>query len=393
MKGARQLRTKIGVIGCGMICDIYMKNWTTIYSDIIEVKAVADIFPEAAKKKAETYGTRAVTVEELLADPEIEIIANLTIPAAHTDVNRQCLEAGKSVYCEKPFAMSLEEGREILDLAKSRGLMACCAPDTFLGPGLQTCRSIIDSGEIGEIVGCTANLVSHGHETWHVNPAFLYKKGAGPMLDMGPYYVAAMVSLMGAVDKVNCFAGRAFDQRTITSKPHAGEVIDVEVFTNYMTSLRFKSGVAASFNMSYDIWWSKLPGIEIYGTKGTLVVPDPNMFSGPVKLIKGEDMLEVCAGLEGYHFIVKYFSPEMDEKLREVPLEFDLPDANMRGLGVVDMAKALRSGGSPRISADFVYHTLEVLLSFDKSAELETPLAMQSSCARPAPMSAGKERP
>jgi len=372
-----------------MISDVYMKNWTTIYKDIIEIKAIADIIPEVAEKKAKKYNTKAVTVEELLADPEIQIIANLTIPAAHTSVNRQCLEAGKSVYCEKPFALSLEEAKEILALARSKGLMACSAPDTFLGPGLQTCRRVIDSGEIGDIVGCTANLVSHGHETWHANPAFLYKKGAGPMLDMGPYYVAAMISLLGPVGKVNCFANRAFDQRLITSKPHAGEIIDVEVYTNYVASLCFRSGAIGNFNMSYDIWWSKLPGIEIYGTKGTLVVPDPNMFAGPVKVIKGSDMLEACSGLESYDFIEKFLSPEMDSLLKDVPIEYNLPDANMRGLGVVDMAFALQTGRRPRISEDFVYHNLEVLLSFDKSSDANMPVEIQSTCELPEPMPAG----
>ena len=255
----------IGVIGCGNISLTYLKNLTENYKNV-EVVAVADMFPEKAVEAKEKFGVRkALSVEELLADPEVKLVVNLTIPAAHYEVNKQCLEAGKHVYCEKPLALSLDDANDLIALAESKGLYVTSAPDTYLGAGLMTCRKLIDEGKLGKITGFTANLVGHGSELWHPSPWHLYKKGGGPMLDMGPYYVAALVSLMGPIKQLFCFARCPEKQREIQDT-----MFDVEIDTTYTAVVEFANGAIGNINTSFDIWSSQQPCIEIYGTKGAI---------------------------------------------------------------------------------------------------------------------------
>jgi predicted dehydrogenase len=220
-------KVKVGIIGCGNISDIYFRNLMQTFQ-ITEVAACADLIAERAAEKAKEFNVpKACSVEELLADPEIRIVVNLTIPAAHTEINLAALNAGKHVHCEKPLAITREDGKKVMDLAKEKGLLAGCAPDTFLGGGLQTCRKLVDDGWIGAPVAATAFMTCHGHESWHPSPEFYYQVGGGPMFDMGPYYLTALVSLLGPARRVTGSARISFPQRTITSAPKFGKIIDV----------------------------------------------------------------------------------------------------------------------------------------------------------------------
>src|SRR5262249_6114053 len=225
-------------------------------------------------------------VDRLLGNPDIEIVLNLTIPLAHAGVCTEALEAGKHVYVEKPLAVSFVDGDRLMRLAKDRGIRVGAAPDTFMGGGLQTCRMLIDDGAIGQPVAATAFMLCHGHESWHPDPAFYYHHGGGPMFDMGPYYLTALVSLLGPVKRVTGSTRVTFPERTITSQPKHGEIIKVEVPTHVAGVLDFASGTIATIVTSFDVWSAEVPRIEIYGTHGTLSLPDPNTFGGPVRLRK-----------------------------------------------------------------------------------------------------------
>jgi len=385
-----QKQIGIGIIGCGNISDIYLTNLTRNFKNV-EVKACADMFLEKAEQQKERYGlAKACTVEELLADPELEIVVNLTIPAAHHSVNLQALKAGKHVYCEKPLALNLEDAEEAANVAKEKGLILCSAPDTFLGAGLQTCRKLLDEGAIGKALGFTANLVGPGHEMWHPAPEFYYKKGGGPMLDMGPYYITALVALLGPIKQLSCFAKTSRQERSIK-----GEMVEVEVPTHYAGIVEFESGLIGNVNMSFDVWESELPQLEIYGTEGVMHVPDPNMFGGPVKLYDGKKMERIVTAVEGVPInrLMKMHGCKA-ECLREVELAFPaeaVPRSNLRGFGVADMAQALLDKRSSRLNAELSKHVVEALTAFDISSRENRVYKMRTTCERPAPMSLGLE--
>lgn len=339
-------KVKIGVLGAGAISGIYFQNLTEVFSEV-EVTAVCDLFLEKAQEAGEKYGIPKVygTMEEMLQDKEIEIILNLTRPNEHYATTKAALLAGKHVYSEKPLAATYEEGAELAALAKERGLLLGGAPDTFLGAGIQTCRRFIDDGLIGDVIGAEAKMVCHGHESWHPAPEFYYQYGGGPMMDMGPYYMTALVNLMGRVQSVSGMTGMAFPQRIITSRPKRGTVVDVEVPTHTAGLLRFENGAIATVVTTFDVYYDRQAFLEIYGTKGTLRVPDPNCFGGSVSLLRPED-----------------------GSFKEMPLLYDYKE-NSRGLGVADMAKALGQGRAPRADVQQTLHVLEILTSFEKSSK------------------------
>jgi predicted dehydrogenase len=259
-------RTKIGIIGCGKISGIYLEAGK--HFNNLEVVACADIDMARAKSQAEHYHiAKACSVEELLADPTISIVVNLTIPKVHASVGVASIKAGKSVYSEKPLAVTRAEAKELLELAKARGLRVGCAPDTFLGGGLQTCRKLIDEGAIGEPVAVSAAMLSHGHETWHPDPEFYYQPGGGPMFDMGPYYLTALISLLGPIKRVAGSTRITFPERLITSQPKHGQKITVNTPTHIAGTMDFASGVIGTIVTSFDIWGSNVPLMEIYGTE------------------------------------------------------------------------------------------------------------------------------
>ncbi len=376
----------VGVVGCGTISATYLPNLTNTPG--LRVVHVADLFVDKAAEAASKYGIpRHGDVAGLLADPDVELVVNLTIPAAHVEVNCAALEAGKHVYCEKPLALDLEGARKTLELAARKGLRVGCAPDTFLGAGLQTCRRLLDEGAIGAPVCGTANLMGHGHESWHPAPEFYYKKGAGPMMDMGPYYLTALVSLLGPVESVEGFSCRTFPTRTITANsPKRGQTIDVEVPTHYTGAMRFRDGTLVNVTMSFDVWWSHLPGLELYGTEGTMVLPDPNFFGGPVSVLRGADMLAAVEGKPWTDAVRLLHTPsEMDRLFRDAPLVRPDPPGNLRGLGVADMAAAIVEGRAHRASAELAFHVTEVLSAFDRAA-VEGRVLIASTCDRPAPL-------
>ena len=273
-------KVKVGIIGCGNISGIYFQAGKTF--DIIDIVACADLILERAEAKAKEFNIpKACTVQELLADPEIEIVINLTIPKAHAEICLAALEAGKNVHVEKPLAVTREDGQKILALAAKKGLRVGGAPDTFLGGGIQTCIKLINDGWIGQPIASTAFMTCHGHESWHPDPEFYYKVGGGPMFDMGPYYLTALIALMGPVKRVTGSARVTFPERTITSVPKYGTKIQVDVPTHVAGIMDFACGAVGTIITSFDVWSSELPRIEIYGTQGTLSVPDPNSIALP----------------------------------------------------------------------------------------------------------------
>ncbi|MCS7300634.1 MAG: Gfo/Idh/MocA family oxidoreductase, partial [Fimbriimonadales bacterium] len=265
---------KVGVLGCGSISHTYLRVAQQFPE--IEIVAVADVVPELAQERAQQFGVPLVlTPEALIEHPDIEIVLNLTPPKMHTPLNKAALQAGKHVYTEKPFGVNRNEAREVLQLAQQKGLYIGCAPDTVLGAGIQTCLKLIREGVIGEPVGAGAFMLCPGHESWHPNPEFFYQVGGGPMLDMGPYYLTALVTLLGAIRRVAGVSRITRPTRTITSEPKRGQVIPVETPTHITGAVEFANGAIAAVIMSFDVWAHRLPCIEIYGTEGTLGVPDP----------------------------------------------------------------------------------------------------------------------
>ncbi|OUM94375.1 MAG: oxidoreductase [Thermobacillus sp. ZCTH02-B1] len=357
-------KVKAGIIGTGNISGVYFRNGGRFES--LEIVACADIDVGRAIAKGAEHGVRGCTVEELLANPEIEMVINLTVPKAHAPVNLQALEAGKHVYVEKPLAVTLEEAREVMELAARKGLFVGCAPDTFLGGGIQTCIKLIEEGAIGTPVGATAFMMSGGHESWHPSPEFYYQPGGGPMFDMGPYYLTALVAMLGPIRRVTGSARISFPERTITSQPKAGTVIPVEVPTHVAGVIDFEAGPVATIITSFDVpGGSTVPRIEVYGSEGTLVVPDPNTFGGPVRLRRAGSGEWV-----------------------EVPLTHGHTD-NARGIGAADMAKAIRTGRPYRASGELAYHVLEAMHGFHIASEEDRHYRLSSTCAKPRPLPAG----
>ncbi len=356
-------KVTVGVVGCGAISGAYFK-WMKTYP-VLDVVACADLVKDKAAGRAAEFGVpRVMTVKDLLADDSIDIVLNLTIPKAHAPVNLAAIAAGKNVYVEKPLGVRREEGKAEIAAATKKKVRVGCAPDTFLGGGGQTCRRLIDQGAIGEPVACTAFLAGHGHESWHPSPEFYYKKGGGPMFDMGPYYLTALVNLMGPIARVSGSARITFPERTITSKPLYGKRIKVETPTHIAGTMDFASGAIGTIVMSFDTWKHHLPTIEIYGTEGTLVVPDPNTFGGQVGL-RLKDQRE----------------------WRDIALTHS--DNVGRGIGVADMACAILSGRKHRASGALAYHVLDVMQSFAESSKAGRHVHIKSACERPEALPVG----
>ncbi|BDP43539.1 oxidoreductase (plasmid) [Deinococcus aetherius] len=353
---------KIGIVGTGNISAAYLKIAREL--ELFEVKAVTDIDPGRAQAQATEHGTRAMTREELLADPEIVAVVNLTPPAAHAEVSLGALRAGKHVYSEKPLAVEREDGRAILREAEERGLRVGCAPDTFLGAGLQTGRELLDAGAIGRPVAATAFFMGSGPESWHPSPDFFYQPGAGPLFDMGPYYLTALINMLGAVTRVGGSAVKAFEERVVGSGARQGEKIGVNTPTHVTAQLGFGGGQAATFIASFDTPASELPRIEVYGTEGTLSLPDPNTFGGPLRLRRrGAEEWETVELTRPFH-------------------------SNARGIGLADMLDAIAHGTPHRASGDLAFHVLDVMHTILEAAEQERTLAPGSYAERPEALAA-----
>ncbi|MFC4776091.1 Gfo/Idh/MocA family protein [Paenibacillus sp. GCM10023252] len=354
----------VGIVGCGNISKIYFENLSK-YPEV-DLVACADLDIERARARAEEFGlSKAYTVEQLLADPDIDIVVNLTIPKAHANVCLQALEAGKHVYVEKPLAVTMEEGRAVVELARSKGLRVASAPETFLGGGIQTVRKLIDEGAIGTPISVSGFMMGGGHETWHPDPEFYYEVGGGPMFDMGPYYLTAYITLLGPIRRVTGSAVISYPERTITSEKKRGKVIPVETPTHLAGVIDFESGAVGTLITSFDTKaGTSLPNIEIQGSAGTLLVPDPNTFGGEVKLRRaGSSEWEIIPLTHGY-------------------------SNNNRGIGVADMASAIAEGRQHRANGEMALHVLEAMHGIHIASEQGQHYSMTSECERPAAMPA-----
>lgn len=335
---------RIGVIGCGVISDIYLKNLTTRFSGI-SVVACADVVQEKSAMKAAEYHIAAMTPQELLQSNEVDVVLNLTNPQYHTEISLSAIENNKHVYSEKTLATSRQDAQRILAAAQEKSLRVGCAPDTFLGGGLQTAFKAIADGWIGRPLSATAFVTSRGHERWHPNPAYYYTESVGPQFDMGPYYITALVAVLGGVKRVQAMSSRAFDIRTISTGPQKSEKFAVKTDSHLCGTLEFESGLLATTIMSFDIWATHLPYLEIYGTAGTITLPNPNTFGGPVLL-------------RSLH----------DDCFRELPLLYGFTE-DCRGLGLAQMCSAIEHDAVHSASGALAFHVLDVLCSLTESAQ------------------------
>lgn len=359
---AAQLR--VGVVGCGNISGQYLEACRRFA--VLSVEAVADLDGELASQRAAQYGVpRTLEPAALLTDPAIDLVVNLTAPSAHAEITRAALDAGKAVYSEKPLATTRADGRALLEAARRSGARLGCAPDTFLGGALQTARKLVDDGWIGRPLAASAAMLNHGMEHWHPNPDAFFQPGAGPLFDVGVYYLTALVSLLGPVAKVAGAAATGFPHRRIGAGPRTGERVTVRTPTHVTTLLEFADGVLATLVASFEVWASELPRLEIYGSEGTLQLPDPNFFGGRLRLRR--------AGAEQWS---------------DVPLSHGYSET-ARGLGAADLAQAQLVGRPHRASGQLAYHVLDVMQASLESAQGGQRIAVESRVERPAPFPLG----
>jgi predicted dehydrogenase len=359
---------RVGLIGCGTISHVYLENMRM--SPHVEVIACGDDPPDRAHERAREHGVgRAGSREEVLRDPDVDLVVNLTVPRLHAYVTMAALGYGKHVWSEKPLAVSRTEGEEILREARRRRLEVGCAPDTFLGAGLQTCRRLIDQGLIGQPLAASAFFMTAGPETWHHHPAFFFQPGAGPLFDVGPYYVTALVSLLGPVRRVTASGKVLFPQRTVQRGPKRGEPITVLTDTYVAGVLEFEEGAISTLVTIFGVWGGDLPLAQVYGSEGVLSLPDPNTFGGPVRA-------RVHADGHGW---------------RELPLEYQHTGGcrDCRGLGIAEMALAIRAGQSPRASGELAFHVVDVMQGMAESAREGRHMDVRSTCPRPQPLPVG----
>lgn len=359
-----EARTGVGIIGCGNISDVYAAKLSAL--PFVDLVACADVVPERAKELAEKHGiSRSLEPDALIADDDVQVVVNLTIPAVHAPVSRQAVDAGKSVFCEKPLALTLEEGLALGEAAEAKGVRVGCAPDTFLGAGLQTCRKLIDDGAIGEPVAASGFMLSPGPEAWHPGPQIFYQRGAGPLFDMGPYYLTALVHLLGPARRVTGSARITHAQREIGSEPHRGELIEVEVPTHVSSVIDFASGPVASLTTSFDVQTTRLRNIEIHGTEATLSVPDPNTFGGPVTLRR-----------------------RGEREWQEMPLTHANAEQS-RGIGLADMIRGVQGDRPHRASLELSTHVLDLMESIVRASDEERHVEPSTTCERPAALPPG----
>jgi predicted dehydrogenase len=353
----------VGIIGCGNISKAYMTAMRQFA--MIELRAVADMRSGPAEQRAAEFGVPALRVDQLLKRDDVEIVVNLTVPLAHTDVSLAVLNAGKHVHSEKPLGVNMIEARKVMDLAAQKNLRVGCAPDTFLGGGHQTARKLIDDGAIGTPVAGTAFFMNPGHERWHPAPGFYYLRGGGPMLDMGPYYITDLINLLGPIASVIGSATKPRLERLVTSEPMKGALIPVEVSTHVAGLLEFVSGAVVTIGMSFDVPKHKHTPIEIYGTTGSLLVPDPNRFGGEVMLAKTGGEWEAVAHTHG------------------------ATEGEFRSIGVADMAAAILANRPHRASGALALHALEAMGAFQTSSDEGRRVTLETTVERPAMLPPG----
>jgi len=370
----------VGIMGAGNISTAYLKLAPLFRN--LDVRAIADIMPEAAKRQADAFHVQAQTPDELLKNSEIDVIVNLTVPAAHYSVSKDIVSAGKHAYSEKPFVLSVEDGKQLKKLADERGLKVGSAPDTFLGGVHQQARQIIDSGKVGRIASGTMHVLSRGMEHWHPNPDFFFQPGGGPILDLGPYYITDLISLVGPIKRVTAFTGSANAERTITTpdSPLRGTKIKVGTPTTIHAVLEFHNGAIITLGASWDVFSHGHHNIELYGTEGSLYVPDPNFFSGDLIIADKEGVKETVA--------------PWDHPLGKP--NWERPNgpafANYRAAGLADMMDTIETGKQARCGLDVALHAVDVMLSILEAGETGKVVTLSTYCERPAALGPDEAR-
>ena len=361
-------RLGVGFIGTGNISSAYLRamlgHETMAGFPVLDIRGLADMRPEAAQARAAEFGLKAMSIDEMLASSDIQLVVNLTIPRAHVDVGLKCLAAGKHVYSEKPLGITYAEGRKLLDAANRAGLRIGSAPDTFLGGSHQQARAVVDSGVLGQLVGGTGFFQCPGHEAWHPDPAFYYDIGGGPVLDMGPYYITDLVNLLGPVARVSAMGSRLRHQRPVLSEPKKGQVMDVRVDTHATASLGFANGAIVQVGLSFDVPAHRHVPLELYGTEASLIVPDPNFFGGDVEIRKRGK----------------------DEEWTRVEVTQPYADGNYRSLGVADMAQGILDNRPHRANGDLALHVLEVMEAFAIASVEGRTVDIKTPVQRPEPL-------
>ena len=366
----------VGVIGCGNIASTYLRLSNLFKT--IEVHACADLNPVTAREQAEQFGLEALSVEDLLAS-NLDIIINLTVTSAHFEVSKAILESGKHLYSEKPLTLSLADSITLRDLAQKKGLHVACSPDTFLGGSHQKARNLIDSGAIGEIGGGTCHILSHGMENWHPNPGFFFQSGGGPVLDLGPYYITNLIHLLGPVLRLTALSSIPQKERMITSQPRYGENIKVKTPTTIHAVMEFVNGALVTLGTSWDVWKHGHRNMEIYGTEGSLVIPDPNFFGGELLRSLRDSKFEK-ENTDIHPFSIPNFETSMGIV------------ANYRTVGLADMAEAIMTGRDARCSIELALHVVEVMTAILRSSEIGKTIHMETICEQPKPLSSNEAK-
>lgn len=368
-------RHGVGIIGAGDISASYLR-WSRLF-DNFEIRAIASRSLSSAEARGGEFGVEALSVDALLSRGDLSVVINLTPPAAHFSVSKDILSAGKHVYSEKPFVSSLEDGRHLLAMADERGLSVASAPDTFLGGAHQLVRQAVDAGAIGTVSGGTCHFMNAGMEHRHPNPAFFFRDGGGPVMDIAPYYVTNIVNLLGPVQRVAAFGTKGRDIRIVsTPGPCNGERVAAEVFTTVHGVLEFASGAVVSVSVSWDVLaHAHTNHIELYGSKASLYIPDPDFFGGEAVLTLGDGTRQVLSPDE------RPFGRD-NEYIGEPAQR-----ANYRGAGLADMLVALDEGRTPRCNGALALHVVDILTGLNRAAAERRIVEMSTICARPEPLS------
>ena len=359
----------LGIIGCGNISAAYLRLAPLFKG--LEVRAVADMNMDTARARAAEFNVAAQSVDDLLANPAVDVVINLTIPDAHYAVTKRILQAGKHAYSEKPLVLTLAEGEDLRARAAAKGLAVGCAPDTFLGGAHQQARALLDEGKIGTITSGCAAVLNFGMEHWHPNPDFFFLPGAGPMLDLGPYYIANLINLLGPVKRVAALTSSAQDVRTISNGPRLGETVPVKTPTNIHALLHFHNGATINLSTSWDVFHHKRNHFELYGTEGTLYVPDPNFFGGTVEIGHKDGSLETVTPWDHPFGVANQAHPKHGAL------------ANYRTAGLADMVQALLTGRDARCSLERTLHGVEVMTACLTSGESGEFVTLTTTCSRP----------
>jgi predicted dehydrogenase len=360
----------VGIMGAGNISAAYLRLVPLFKG--LEVRGVADILPEAAKKRSQEFGVPAMTPDELLKNSEIDVVVNLTIPATHYQVTMDALSAGKHSYSEKPFVLTLEEGKSVRKAAEERNLQVGSAPDTFMGGAHQQVRNIIDAGQLGKIMSGTTHVMSRGMEHWHPNPEFFFQVGAGPVLDVGPYYVTDLIQLLGPVRRVTAFTGMARAERVVTAEgPYKGTTIKVGTPTTIHGIMEFHSGAIVTIGASWDVASHGHHNIELYGTEGTVYVPDPNFFGGEIAIADQNGTKETVKAWDHPFNVINNLPGQQGR-------------ANYRTAGLADMMQAIEQGRPARCGLDVALHAVDVMTSLLKAGENGEVVTLTTTCERPA---------